>query len=383
MEELGAIGETAGAVAVEMAVSAMLERGGKVGPCTNCAAPMMGNYCGICGQPIETHRRSVFVLLHDLFKDVASFDSRILRTARALLFQPGELPLSFREGRTQRYVPAVRLYLFVSLIFFLALSFFGIAIMQLTLTHTTQQYVTDKNHDVFVINNGVKTRMAGFKSDDKGNVTFAAAGLSPRRAPNIKVNGDKSVTIATQPHFFTRIGNLKSETNNPALAEALKALREAQNEKPGFAAWLNAHVQRMFRVLAADPSSINGPLTEWIPRALIILLPLFALLLALFYRRQRRKFYFVDHLVFSLNLHTFGFVVLLIAAGLAQILPPSIVALGLMLWLGAYLLLAMKRFYGQNWIWTSAKFVTVGFVYFSFFLLPVLGIIILASILRM
>src|SRR5271155_4552328 len=130
MGDFGAIGETAGAVAVEMAVAALLERGGKVGPCTNCGSPMMGAYCGVCGQPVETHRRSVFTLLHDFVKDIASFDSRILRTARALLFNPGELPLAFREGRTQPYVPAVRLYLFVSLAFFLTLGFTRIAIVQ-------------------------------------------------------------------------------------------------------------------------------------------------------------------------------------------------------------------------------------------------------------
>ena len=117
MDGLEAISETAGAAAVEIAVAAIVERGGKVLPCTNCAAPLIGPYCAACGQPIETHRRSVFVLLHDFVKDIASFDSRILRTARALLFKPGELPLAFREGRTQPYVPAVRLYLFVSLLF--------------------------------------------------------------------------------------------------------------------------------------------------------------------------------------------------------------------------------------------------------------------------
>src|SRR5271168_3995063 len=163
MDGLDAVGETAGAVAVEMAVAALLERGGKVGPCTNCGSPMMGAYCGVCGQPVETHRRSVFTLLHDFVKDIASFDSRILRTARALLFQPGELSLAFREGRTQRYVPAVRLYLFVSLIFFLTLSFAGIAILQLALMSTSQRFVQDKNHNVFVVKNGARELVAGFK----------------------------------------------------------------------------------------------------------------------------------------------------------------------------------------------------------------------------
>lgn len=382
MEEFGVIGETAGAVAVEMAVAAMLERGGKVGPCSNCGEPMLGAYCGVCGQPVDTHRRSVFVLLHDLFKDVASFDSRILRTARALLFQPGELSAAFRDGRTQRYVPAVRLYLFVSLIFFLVLSVFGIAIMQLTLSHTTKKFVADKDHNVYVVTNGVRSRMEGFTADAKGNVYVAGSGH--RLLTNLKANGEQNMLITTQPHFFTRIGTLNNERDRAALAEAMKELDKGDKEaKSGFAHWLDSRVTRMFRALAADPASINGPLTEWIPRALIILLPLFALLLAAFYWRQRRTYYFVDHLVFSLNFHAFGFVVLLVAAGLAQILPTEIVAGGLFLWLAAYLLFGMKRFYAQSWFWTSTKFVSVGFIYFAFFLIPALGLIILASILRM
>jgi hypothetical protein len=122
MEGLGASLETAGAAALEMAVAASLERGGKVSPCKNCAAPVLGAFCAQCGQPTNVHRRSVLHLLHDFFKDIASFDSRILRTVIALFIEPGELSLAFHEGRTQRYVPAVRLYLFVSLIFFLFLS---------------------------------------------------------------------------------------------------------------------------------------------------------------------------------------------------------------------------------------------------------------------
>src|SRR5271170_3399451 len=150
MDGLDAISETAGAAAVEIAVAALVERGGKVSPCSNCAAPLIGPFCAACGQPIETHRRSVFVLLHDFVKDVASFDSRILRTVRALLFQPGELPLAFREGRTQRYVPAVRLYLFVSLAFFLILGFTRIAIVQFVPEARLEQVATIKGQRYLV-----------------------------------------------------------------------------------------------------------------------------------------------------------------------------------------------------------------------------------------
>src|SRR5882724_11123314 len=101
VDDLEAIVELSGAAAVELAASALAERGARAANCANC------------GKPPHTHRRSVRSLVHDFVVDFVNFDSRILRTARALLFQPGELPAAFREGRTQRYVPAIRLYLFV------------------------------------------------------------------------------------------------------------------------------------------------------------------------------------------------------------------------------------------------------------------------------
>jgi len=384
MDELGAIGETACAVAVEMAVAALLEKGGKVGPCTNCGSPMMGAYCGVCGQPVETHRRSVFTLLHDFVKDIASFDSRILRTARALLFQPGELSLAFREGRTQRYVPAVRLYLFVSLIFFLTLSFAGIAILQLQLVSTAQRYVQDKNHNVFVVKNGVREAMAGFKADDKGNIYLGDPALKHKVISGMKADGSLTENVATQPHFFSRFGSV-NPGHAPAkiLSDMDRELKAANDKKSSLATWINEHVTRMFKVLATDPAAVNGPLTTWIPRALFILLPLFALLLAVFYWRQRRKFFFVDHLVFSLNIHSFGFALLLVGAGLAQLIPSEIVAIIAGVALAVYLFLAMKRFYGQGWFWTSAKFATVGFIY-ALIILPVaLGGIIAYSLLHL
>ena len=384
MEDLGVIGETAGAVAVEMAVAAILERGGKVGPCTNCGSPMMGAYCGICGQPIETHRRSVFTLLHDFVKDIASFDSRILRTARALLFQPGELSLAFREGRTQRYVPAVRLYLFVSLIFFLTLSFAGIAILQLALVTTTRQFVHDKNYNVFTVENGVREPMEGFKSDDKGNVYLGDPALGHKVITGMKADGSTSELVAAQPHFFAPFGSVKpGHAPAKVLADMDRELKKGHSKVAGVAAWFNEHVARMFKVMATDPAAINGPLTEWIPRALFILLPLFALVLAAFYWRQRRQFFFVDHLVFSLNIHTFGFALLLVAAGLAQLLPSETVALIAGLALAVYLFLAMRRFYRQSWFWTSAKFAAVGFIYALIILPTAFAGIIIYSLLHL
>ena len=70
-------------------------------------------------------------------------------------------------------------------------------------------------------------------------------------------------------------------------------------------------LRRHKRVWLTDPAALNGPLTDWMPRVLFLLLPLYALLLAVFHLRRRKDFYLVDHLVFSLSIHTFAFVALI------------------------------------------------------------------------
>jgi hypothetical protein len=385
MEGLEASLETAGAAALEMAVAATLERGGKVAPCKNCAAPVLGAFCAQCGQPTNVHRRSVLHLLSDLFKDIASFDSRILRTVIALFVEPGELSLAFHEGRTQRYVPAVRLYLFVSLIFFLFLSVTSTAILQLELITTSHRYFTNDSGQIFEEKNGVAKQLEGMKADKNGNV-FANTGKGGPRVLvyGVTANGKLENSLSTKPFFFAPIMKPRAQ-----ISAGIQSVLEQEHAQlallPGggsFQLWLENHLNSMLRTLAVDPTAINGPLTEWIPRVLFVLLPVFAMVLALFYWRQRKNFYFVDHLVFSLNMHSFAFATILVAVILARVIAGGTVAEIALAAIALYLLLAMKRFYRQGWVWTAVKFVAVSFVYGVFFLAPALLGIVLASLLN-
>lgn len=385
MEGLEASLETAGAAALEMAVAATLESGGKVRPCKNCAAPVFGAYCAACGQPTNVHRRSVLHLLHDLFKDIASFDSRILRTIRALFLEPGELPLAFREGRTQRYVPAVRLYLFVSLIFFLFLSITHTAILQLELTTTSHRYFTDGSGKIFEDINGKTIPVDGLKADKNGNV-FADTGEGGPRVLVYGMTADGKVSndLSTRAYFFSPVRKAHSQIS--AGIEGVLQHEHAQLASlpigSSLESWLETHLDRMLRTLAVDPTAINGPMTEWIPRVLFVLLPVFAMILALFYWRQRRDFYFVDHLVFSLDMHSFAFAMILVAVILARAIAGGAAAQIALAAIALYLFLAMKRFYRQGWVRTAVKFVLVSFVYGALFLAPALVGILLASLLN-
>ena len=111
-----------------------------------------------------------------------------------------------------------------------------------------------------------------------------------------------------------------------------------------------------------------------------VLLPLFAVLLAIFYRKQRKHFFFVDHLVFSLTMHTFAFVVLIGAALAAQVLSGGWVARLTLIVLSLYLFLSLKYFYGQGWVKTGVKFTCITFIYAVFFLSPALIFALVASV---
>jgi hypothetical protein len=363
MSDIGAILETGGAAAVELAASALSERGGKIGHCANCHEPLLGPYCAVCGQPRDIHRRSLWGLLHDLVKDLVSFDSRILRTARALMLRPGELAKAYHEGRTQPFVPPVRLYLFVSLIFFLALSTAHIAIFQFDMRVDTQIIRSDAAGHIYIEKNGQRTPMPGFSAAPDGHIMVAGH----RRKTKL---GDKTYTVAAPPQFLQRIGHARPAP--PEVRAVMENMRKdtLSQTGDGLAVGIEHFVYLTLSKVAQNPAALNAPMTEWLPRILFLLLPLFALVLSLFYWRQRSQFFFVDHLVFSLNYHSFGFALLVLVLAPAQFVAQSVLFVMLWLAMGLYLFLAMKRFYGQSWLWTTVKFLVFGFIYTSFILSP-------------
>jgi hypothetical protein len=86
--------------------------------CANCGAPLSGPYCSQCGQRHEPAVHSFRHFMREAFEDFTHADSRLWRTLGALLFRPGFLTREFLEGRRGRYLPPLRLYLVLSVAFF-------------------------------------------------------------------------------------------------------------------------------------------------------------------------------------------------------------------------------------------------------------------------
>lgn len=144
---------------------------------------------------------------------------------------------------------------------------------------------------------------------------------------------------------FLRITNTSKNTEAPApgalpqSADSL-AVGSRGNSPTG------AFFERLFET---DPQEISAHFVRQLPRALFVLVPVFALLLRLIYARRSRLY--IEHLVLGLHVHAFLFLV----ATPAMLIPTSIGAAPVLLLSSAYLLLSMKRFYAQGWIKTLLK----------------------------
>jgi hypothetical protein len=90
--------------------------------CKNCEAVLLGRYCVNCSQAADVHVPTTMELSHDLLEGLTHSDSRLWRTLMALWFKPGKLTEEFVAGRRVKYLPPFRLYLIVSIVFFLLAS---------------------------------------------------------------------------------------------------------------------------------------------------------------------------------------------------------------------------------------------------------------------
>ena len=83
---------------------------------------LLGRYCANCSQAADVHVPTTLELVHEMLEGVLHTDSRLWRTLKSLYFRPGKLTQEFVAGRRAAYLPPFRLYLVVSVSFFLLAS---------------------------------------------------------------------------------------------------------------------------------------------------------------------------------------------------------------------------------------------------------------------
>jgi hypothetical protein len=94
---------------------------------------------------------------------------------------------------------------------------------------------------------------------------------------------------------------------------------------------------------------LDASFVNYLPRALFLLLPVFALLLKVLYRKADR--YYPEHFVFALHIHALYFVTRILELPLRE----TFLGTPLLLAPLAYLFFALRAVYGGSWIKTAVK----------------------------
>jgi hypothetical protein len=127
--------------------------------------------------------------------------------------------------------------------------------------------------------------------------------------------------------------------------------------------WLDERFQRNSAALddpknVAARGALAGRVAGFIPKMVFVLLPLSAVLFKLFWWRR----YFVEHLIFTLHLHSYAFL-----SGMVRFLQWTPVTVVVGIWSCVYMGLAFKRVYKDGWGKTVAKLLGVTLAYLVLF----------------
>jgi Protein of unknown function (DUF3667) len=298
--------------------------------CDNCGASVAGRYCGTCGQRLEPPVHSLWHFTQVAAEDLTHADSRLWRTLWALLFKPGFLTREFLQGRRARYLPPVRLYLVVSVLFFVWLAASGHG-PEAHITPDTRaaidaaRHAAGGAHDVVIVIPGSSAR-------------GTSSGTAPAAAPNSTFSGS-SLEGDREHCKLIHYGGPWQSTLQPLLYRSCVQTAEDHGR------------------------SLVQSFTHNLPRAMFLFLPFLAAVMMLLYWHPRH--YYVEHLLFCLHNHAFAFLVLMIAGLLSALLPFAAALIG---WLTAlyvvwYLYRALRVMYAQGPARTVAKFAALSCVY--------------------
>ena len=308
--------------------------------CENCGSDQVASFCAHCGQNDRDYRRNLPPLLWDLVRETFEVDSRLLRTLKLLLFKPGELSLEFSRNRRASYVSPFRLYLFINLLFFLLLSF--------------STDIEGGYQDLVVAETDLNSERA---SGSLENIDLLFELVDDERRQKLQ-----EIIERPDPSVGKELilGVAESLAAEAALAQSVNG-----GQAPLSDAFERYMIGQLIDAID-DPRQIVNGLFDNLPVVLFVMLPIYALLLKLFYIKRRR--YYVENLVFAAHLHSFAFVIY----ALMLLLPDANwVDAPLLLLMALYHFSALRRYFGESFRRTMVKYLAQLFVYFLL-LLPIM-----------
>ncbi|HVI48480.1 MAG TPA: DUF3667 domain-containing protein [Chitinophaga sp.] len=296
--------------------------------CLNCGTEVPERYCTHCGQENTVVHETFGHLVKHFTADIFHYDSQFLATLKYLLFKPGFLTKEYMTGRRVRYVNPIKLYVFVSFVFFLGVfSIPGMGSHEEAPKHaaaashgsgSTMEKL--KSADPEGYTDLKKEKDAWFRSDSTDYASLTQYDSIQQQLPDsLKDSGIKRTSLRRLLHLQDKYGS--------------SDVQEVMTE--------------VFHHNAA--------------KLMFLLLPLFALLMKLMHSRKR--WLYADHGIFAIHFHSFLFIILLLGVILDKLLPvENIISWAVFIGL-VYLVIALRNVYQQAW-WKAilkAWVLTIGY----------------------
>ncbi len=302
--------------------------------CLNCDTRLRGQYCGNCGQRSRSRLISIWQLLREAFGDLLELDSRLWRTTLPLLIRPGQLTRDYLEGRRARYMPPFRTYLVLSVIFFVVAFF-------------------DPKDDLSLFFEPQPEPTAEEIAEREDNARIAVE--------------EKDAQLDDEDGIFGDCENA-SISDEEDMPEWVKKRFTDERIK---------HICEKNKARGND--NFADAILDNIPVALIVLLPIMAMVLKLLYPLSRR--YFVEHLLFFVHFHAFFFLILtlqILFARLANSLSfagiiSTLILVATSFYIPVYLYKAMRHVYGQGHAITIFKYLMLSIAYLTGATITMLG----------
>lgn len=305
----------------------------------------------------------------ELFNGLFNFEAKFWNTIIPLLIKPGVVSRNYIEGKRQRYSNPFRFYLTVSIIFFLILGLTksidkfnnlknGSANKESSFINFKNGNKNKKNIDIDSLKNAI--------NNDLKNSWIPIDSTKRKEIVEQVAEEAKDTTKSTSKNNINldglKIGKFISFQKKEPKANIDEALDSLKYDKTFFNRFLysRAGVINSFMDQEESKEQFISKLLSYGSIALFIFLPLFTIFLKLFY--IRRKYTYVDHLVFVFHTQTVFFMLLSIYFLLELVDLKPTVWIFTLLFL-TYLFIAMRKFYEQGYFKTFIKFSLLNIAY--------------------
>lgn len=324
--------------------------------CLNCGALVEERFCTRCGQENLEPKETVGHLIGHFFEDLTHFDGKFFVTVKDLVVRPGFLTREYVAGRRMTYLNPIRMYIFVSALFFLAL-FAG----------SEEKPTPNRDTNTHAVN-AFRQQLADslrLAQTDSLRTAFNDTLAGRLDTNKVKPTGE-SLALNYGSTGIVTIDIEENKYNTVRQYDSIQHTLADTAKDKGIMHWIaRNNVRQKEKHGGRSKLHLEVDVRHDIPKIMFVLLPLFAVYVGWFY--NRKKYYYVNHAIFSVHFHSFAFLFFLFLLLLNWLISNEWVGLILTaiapIPLFVYLVAALHGMYGQSFWRTLGKGLAISILY--------------------